>query len=64
MNDSSLVSKYIQWNNHTEMAWANQFAAMINGTGGFSFHPGITREERLEVFIDEIFRWVLGQGVL
>lgn len=56
VNDSSLVSKYIQWNNHTEMAWANHFAAMINGTGGFSFHPGITREERLEVFIDEIFR--------
>ena len=56
MNDSKLVASYIEWNNHTKMDWDNPWAAMINGTGGYSFHAGVTRDDILMVFIDEIYR--------
>lgn len=59
VDNLTLVSKYIQWNNMTSMPWGNPYASMINGTGGYSFHPGVTRDETLMIFIDEVFRQVV-----
>ena len=57
VDDLSKVAQYIEWNGNTSMSgWGNPYAAMINGTGGYSFHPGVTRDETLLVFIDELFR--------
>ena len=59
VNDTKLVGQYLEWNNHTEMkGWGTRTARMINGTGGFLFHPGVTREENLTVFVDELYRLV------
>jgi len=57
VDNLTLVNQYIQWNgNYSMSAWGNPYAAMINGTGGYGFHPGVSREEQLVVFIDELFR--------
>lgn len=57
VDDLSKVSQYIEWNGHINMSgWGNIYAGMINGTGGYSFHPGVTRDETLLVFIDELYR--------
>ena len=52
-----LVGQFIMWNNQTEIdGWGTKAAKEINGTGGFMFHPGVTREENLTAFISELFR--------
>lgn len=57
VNDTRLVGQYVEWNNQTEIkGWGTPEARMINGTGGFLFHPGVTREENLTVFVDELYR--------
>ncbi len=57
VDDLSKVAQYIQWNaNYSMSAWGNPYAEMLNGTGGYSFHPGVSRDETLLVFIDELFR--------
>ena len=59
VNDTRLVGQYVEWNNHTEMkGWGTPEARQINGTGGFLFHPGVTRDENLTVFVDELYRLV------
>ena len=59
INDTQLVGQYVEWNNQTEISgWGTPTARMINGTGGFLFHPGVTREENLTVFVDELYRLV------
>jgi hypothetical protein len=53
------VGQYLEWKNQTEIeGWGTPEARMINGTGGFLFHPGVTREENLTVFVDELYRFV------
>lgn len=53
----SNVSRYIQWNGHFNMSgWGDPYASQINGTGGYSFHPDISRDETLYVFINELSR--------
>ena len=57
VNDTRLVGQYLEWNNQTKIeGWGTPEARMINGTGGFLFHPGVTREENLTVFVDELYR--------
>ncbi len=59
VNDTRLVGQYLEWYNQTEIeGWGTPQARMINGTGGFLFHPGVTREENLTVFVDELYRFV------
>ena len=59
VNDTRLVGQYVEWNNHTEIeGWGSHWARMINGTGGFLFHPGVTRDDNLTVFVDELYRFV------
>ncbi len=56
----SKVGEFVEWNNHTSIAgWNSTFAREIRGTGGFMFHPGVTREENLTSFISELYRLVL-----
>ena len=57
LDDIDLVGAFRQWNGNYNMSgWGSEFAAMINGTGGFMFHPRVSREERLTAFIDELYR--------
>lgn len=57
VDDLAKVAQYIEWNGNTSMsAWGNPYASKINGTGGYSFHPGVSKDETLYVFIDELFR--------
>ena len=59
VNDTRLVGQYVEWKNQTEIAgWGTPEARMINGTGGFLFHPGVIRDENLTVFVDELYRFV------
>ena len=53
----SKLAQFIEWNGRYKIAqWGTPAARMINGTGGFMFHPGVTREENLTAFISELFR--------
>lgn len=57
----SQANQYIMWNGNYNMSkWNNSWAAAINGTGGYAFHPQVTKEEVLYVFIDEVYRCVGG----
>ena len=59
VNDTRLVGQLLEWNNMTEIkGWGTPQARMINGTGGFLFHPGIARDENLTIFVDELYRCV------
>ena len=59
VNDTRLVGQYVEWNNQTEIkGWGSWRARRISGTGGFLFHPGVTRHENLTVFVDELYRFV------
>ena len=52
-----LVGQFIMWNNQTKIEkWGSPAAQQIRGTGGFMFHPGVTRGENLTAFISELFR--------
>ena len=53
----SRVAQFKEWNGQTNISgWGTSTARMINGTGGFMFHPGVTRDENLTAFISELFR--------
>ena len=53
----SRVAQFIEWNGQRNISgWGTPTARMINGTGGFMFHPGVTRDENLTAFISELFR--------
>lgn len=53
----SRVAQFIEWNGQRNISgWGTPTAQMINGTGGFMFHPGVTRDENLTAFISELFR--------
>ena len=57
VNDTDLVGRFIEWNNNTEISgWGTPNARRINGTGGFMFHPGVSRNENLTVFVTELYR--------
>ena len=36
--------------------WGTPYAGMINGTEGTLFHPGVSRNDTLYVFVDQLFR--------
>ena len=56
-NDSALVGQYIQWKGQHKIAgWNSKTAQMINGTGGYVFHPKVSRKENLTAFISELYR--------
>ncbi len=53
----SRVGQFIEWNGHTNISgWGTPLAREIRGTGGFLFHPGVSREENLTAFISELYR--------
>ena len=56
-NDTRRVAEFIQWDDHYNISgWGSHFAGEIRGTGGFMFHPGVTRNENLTAFINELYR--------
>ena len=57
VSDVLKVGHYIEWNKQTSIAgWGTPTARKIQGTGGFMFHPGVTRTENLTSFISELYR--------
>ena len=55
--DTRSTARYIMWNKQTSMTkWGTPYAGMINGTEGTLFHPGVTRNDTLYVFVDQLFR--------
>lgn len=56
-NETRLVGTFKQWNDHYSISgWGTKYAREIRGTGGFSFHPGVSRKEKLVAFINELYR--------
>lgn len=51
------TARFIMWNKETSVAnWGTPYAGMINGTEGTLFHPGVSRNDTLYVFVDQLFR--------
>ena len=51
------TARYIMWNEQTSVTkWGTPYAGMINGTEGTLFHPGVSRNDTLYVFVDQLFR--------
>jgi lysosome membrane protein 2 len=54
---NNLTARYLMYNGKTSInEWGTPFAAMINGTQGTLFHPGVDTSETLYVYVDELFR--------
>lgn len=57
VGDVMKVGQFIEWKGQTNISsWNSTIAREIRGTGGFLFHPGVTREENLTSFISELYR--------
>ena len=39
--------------------WGSRYANMINGTNGNSFYTGMSKDDKYEVFVDDLYRSVL-----
>ena len=65
-DDINKVAEYVEWNGNFEIyangGWGTPTAKMINGTGGYSFHPDMSRHENVTAFISELFRCVRVYG--
>ena len=65
-DDINKVAEYVEWNGNFEIyengGWGTPTAKMINGTGGYSFHPDMSRHENVTSFISELFRCVRVYG--
>ena len=45
------------WEGQTAIGgWGTSTAGMINGTDGTIFHPGVTVNENLTLFVTQIYR--------
>lgn len=51
------IGQYIQWDGLTQLAiWPQEHANDINGTEGLIFHPYVSENEVLQVFIQDVIR--------
>ena len=51
------TARFLMWNGLTSISgWGTPTARMINGTEAIIFHPGVERDDKLEVFVSELFR--------
>eukprot|EP00128_Syssomonas_multiformis_P000333 Colp12_sorted_trinity150504_noHs@2734 len=51
------IFKIKKWHNMTELPyWGSKEANMLNGTDGNVFHPELFQNEKLDVFVDSLFR--------
>ncbi|XP_038055317.1 lysosome membrane protein 2-like isoform X2 [Patiria miniata] len=55
--DVSLVNQIKTWNNLTSLTyWSNEYANMLNGTDGQAFHPFLTEDDVLYIYVPDICR--------
>ncbi|XP_011408057.2 PREDICTED: lysosome membrane protein 2-like [Amphimedon queenslandica] len=51
------TAQYLMYDGKTSITgWGTPYAQMINGTEALLFHPGVSRTDVLDVYVDELFR--------
>ena len=54
---SQAIARYLMYDGKTSITgWGTPYAQMINGTEALLFHPGVTKNDTLNVYVDELFR--------
>ena len=55
--NSKDTARFLMYNGQTGMeGWGTPYANMINGTEALLFHPGVDSNDRLDLFVSELFR--------